>query len=199
MKLNIYTISHPITQLLFNQIQNLSIENNVKYHAFNKMGQFLIYETTRNWMKVYNLKIKTIDRIREYTIHNPNESYVIIANINNDLDLIQEAKYILPNCKISLIDFNKNIDSNYVLQDSNLSYIPKNINQLTKIIIASKNININNLIKVMDYLINIKNIKINQVRIMCIICESDQLITISQEYPQLNIYTTQIRNSQQIG
>ena len=190
MKLNIYTTSHPITQFLSSTVQNTKLQSNIKNHAYKQLGQFLIYETIRNWIKTYKLKIKKINITKEFTILDPKESYIVMINITMDLALIQEARYILPRCSISLIDFNKN--NPCILLDSNFSYIPQHIDPSTKILIVDKHINIEYFVKLMDYLIETKKIKISNIRVICIICEDNKLITISKKYPQLNIYTTQI-------
>ncbi len=113
-----------------------------------------------------------------------------MTTVKMDPALIQEARYILPRCSISLIDFTKN--NQYFLLDSNFSYIPQQINQSTKILIIKDYINTEYFLKLMDFLINIKKIKISQIRVICIICEDSKLIRISKKYPQLSIYTTQI-------
>lgn len=190
MKLNIYTISHPITQLLSSNIQNTNFQSHANKHMWKQLGLLLTYETIRNWIKIYKLKIKQINIIKEFKIFDPKESYIIIANITMDLGLVQETRDLLPRCTISLIDFNKNNSS--CLIDSNFSHIPKKIDLSTKIIIIKKYINVEYLLKLMEYLTNIKRIHINRIRIICIICEDSKLITISRKYPQLNIYTTQI-------
>nr|YP_010728887.1 uracil phosphoribosyltransferase [Lithothamnion corallioides]WEA77111.1 uracil phosphoribosyltransferase [Lithothamnion corallioides] len=193
MKLNIYTTSHPITQFLSSTVQNTKLQSHTKDHAWKQLGQFLIYETIRNWIKIYKLKIKQINMTKKFTILDPKESYIIMTNITMNLALIQEARDILPSCIISLIDFNKNHSS--FLIDSNFSYIPKEIDQSTKILIVKTYINLEYFLQLMEYLINIKKINISHIRLICIICEENKLITISQKYPKLNIYTTQITNN----
>nr|YP_010471022.1 uracil phosphoribosyltransferase or UMP pyrophosphorylase [Synarthrophyton patena]UVF62851.1 uracil phosphoribosyltransferase or UMP pyrophosphorylase [Synarthrophyton patena] len=192
MKLNIYTISHPITQLLSNNIQNTKQEDSIYNQSLNQIGLFLLYETIRDWIKIYKLTVKQIYTTKEFLIHDSKESYIVMTNITINLEIIQKAKYILPNCNISLINFKK--CQNSVFTDLNFSYIPKQIHPLTKIIIISHFINAKHIIKLMDYLTKIKNIKIYQVRLISIICESNKLITISKIYPKLNIYTTKIKN-----
>ncbi len=56
MKLNIYTISHPITQFLSSTVQNTQLQSDIQNHTWKQLGQFLIYETIRNWIK--NLQAK---------------------------------------------------------------------------------------------------------------------------------------------
>lgn len=193
MKLNIYTISHPITQLLYSNIQNRNFQSHTQNYTWKQLGLFLIYETTRNWIKIYKLKIKQINTIKEFKILDPKESYLIIANVTIDLGVVQEARDILPKCTISLIDFNKNNSS--FLIDSNFSYIPEKIDLSTKIIIIKKYIDIEYFFKLMDYLTNVKKINISQIRLICIICEDSKLINISQKYPQLTIFTIQITSN----
>ena len=190
MKLNIYTISHPIIQLLSNNRQNRKLKSQISHIFSKQLGQFLIYETSRDWISIYKLKIKQIDKIKELIINDKKESHIVMTNTTMNLDIIQQAQYILPNCEISLIYFNKDI--NYLLTDLNFSYMPNRISAFTKILIISNYISAKTFIKLMDYLIKNKNINIEQIRLISIICESTQLVKISKKYPKLNIYTTKI-------
>lgn len=192
MKLNIYNISHPIIQLLSSKIQNTRLETYTKHYSLSQLGYFLIYETIRDWVKIYKLKIKQINRIKEIIVPNPNECYIILTNITSSLDLIYKAKDILPNCDISFINFNKKMQSS--CNGSNFSYIPEHITPDTKFIIMNHYLKTDHIIKIVDYLTTIKKININQIRLTSIICENAELVKISKQYPQLSIYTTQIKN-----
>nr|YP_010728759.1 uracil phosphoribosyltransferase [Phymatolithon calcareum]WEA76912.1 uracil phosphoribosyltransferase [Phymatolithon calcareum] len=193
MKLNIYTTSHPIIQVLSNTIQNTNLQSNTKNQTYKQLGLFLIYETIRNWLRIYKLHIKQINIIKEFVIIDPKESYIMMTDINMNLAFIQEVSYILPNCNLSLINFSKTNTTNLI--DSNFSYIPTQINESTKIIVIKKYIDVEYLLKLMDYLINVKQINIKQIRLTCIICEENKLVKISQKYPELRIYTTQVKNN----
>lgn len=193
MKLNIYTVSHPITQFLWSNIQNGNFQSHTENYTWKQLGLFLIYETTRNWIKIYELKIKQIYTIKELKIIDPKESYLVVANITIDIGVVQEARDILPKCNISLIDFNKNNSPSLI--DSNFSYIPEKIDLSTKILIIKKYINIEYFLKLMDYLTKTKKVNTSRIRLICIICEDSKLIKISHKYPQLNIYTVQITSN----
>lgn len=193
MKLNIYTISHPIVQILSNEAQNTNLESNTKNQTYKQLGLFLIYETIRNWLKIYRLQIKQVNFVKEIVVIDPKESYIIMTDINMDLAFIQEASYIVPNCNIGLMNFNKTDTTN--LMDSDFSNTLAQINESTKIIVINKYIDVENLSKLMDYLIIIKKIHTTQIRLTCIICEENKLVKISQKYPELKVYTTQVKDN----
>lgn len=193
MKLNIYTTSHPIIQFLSNTIQNTNLQYNTKNQTYRQLGLFLTYETIRDWLRIYKLHIKQINIIKEFIIIDPKESYIIMTDINMDLAFIQEVSYVLPNCSISLINFSKTNTDN--LTDSNFSYIPTQINEATKIIVIKKYIDVEYLFKLLYYLTNIRRMNIGQIRLTSIVCEENKLVKISQKYPELRIYTTQVKNN----
>ena len=70
MKPNIYTISHPLIQLLSNNRENKQPKSLINHIFSKQLGQFLIYETSRDWIGTYKLKIKQIDKIKEQIINN---------------------------------------------------------------------------------------------------------------------------------
>lgn len=185
MKLNIHIISHPIIQYLSSASKENNIQINIKKQILKQLGLFLSYETIRNWLQTYNLTVQTVNETKNITLINPKESYTIIANKLEDFNLIQELQYLLPKCQFSFIPTNmtKNINS---------LCIKKQINNWTKVIIISYSIELEYVKELLQELIKQK-IKIHQIRLSCINCHTDQLIQLSNIYPSLNIYTTEIK------
>ena len=186
MKLNIHIISHPIIQNLSSLIINQAFPPNINNLILKQLGLLILYETTRNWIKTYQLTIKQINYKKEITIIDPKESFIIISNTLKYLSLIQDIQFILPNSYFKLIeDNNNNVKLNQSLE----------LNHNTKIIMIIYKITLKYILNLLDYFLYKKNIQIHKIRLICIQCETDQLIEISKKHNKLNIYTTQIINN----
>nr|YP_009589083.1 uracil phosphoribosyltransferase or UMP pyrophosphorylase [Corallina ferreyrae]QBL75599.1 uracil phosphoribosyltransferase or UMP pyrophosphorylase [Corallina ferreyrae] len=192
MKLNIHILSHPIIQYLSSITKEKNLQSNIKNHTLRQLGLFLLYETMRNWLTTHKLTIKTINEHKSITIIDTKESYTIITNTNTNLSLIQEIQCLLPKCDINFIPI-KILDSTNI---SNLDQIIEIIHPYQKIIIISYNINTQYILKLMLYLTDIHNVKIQQIRLIAINCTTENLISISKIYPKLNVYTTGIENNE---
>jgi len=181
-------MSHPIIQHLSNTIiekQSKSYNNNTNnYQKLRQLGLLITYETIRNWLKTYKLIIKQIEKEKEVIIIDPKESYLLILNDLKSLSLLQEIQLLIPKIRLELI-YNYDIikkDRNRLIE----------IDSYTKIIMINNKIEVGYVINLLDYLTKYNNIKTKQIRLTCIECETNQLIAISKEYAQMDIYTTKI-------
>ena len=188
MKLYIHKISHPITQYLSSITQDKINISNIHHQLLNQLGSFLIYETVRNWLKIHTITIKQINTIKKTIIIDPNESFIIITNTSKNLSLIQDAQYLLPDCNIELITSENSQITDFSL--NNKLYNPYQVN--TKIIIVTKEIQTKYTIELINHLINQYKIKIEQIRLACINCKTENLQAIGKNHPKLNIFTTNI-------
>lgn len=186
MKLNIHLISHPLIQNLSSITKNKLLPPNITNQALKHLGLFIMYETFRKWIKIYKLTIKQIQSKKEVVIIDPKESYTIVFNDLYYLSMFQEIQLLLP--KINL----RFIESNQISIANNSQSLFQNITLSTKIIIVNYKIDVYYIQHLIDYMINIKNIHINRIYLICIICCTDQLIQLSKQYNNLTIYTTQI-------
>lgn len=186
MKLNIHIISHPIIQNLSSKLTNQTLPLNINNILLKELGLLILYEAIRNWIKTYQLTIPQINYKKETIIINPKESFIIISNTLQYLSLIQDIQLILPNSQLKLIENNQY----YTLQTN----LPE-INYNTKIIIITYQIQLKYTLDLLDYFLHKKNIQIDKIRLICIHCQTDQLIEISKKHNKLNIYTTQIINN----
>nr|QVY58161.1 uracil phosphoribosyltransferase or UMP pyrophosphorylase [Eucheuma denticulatum] len=192
MQLNVYLISHPIIHKLSTQLMYFTKnKNNINAQTYNGLNLFLIYETLRKLVRTKTIYMKNIDYIEETSMFNPQESYLLLTNIENCSDIITYLKNIIP--KLSLIHINLNkkqyINKNY------LSESIINIANNQKIIIMENFLDSNSIIQLIEYLIYNIKIKDNKIKIICITCTNNILEIINNKYPLLEIYTTKIINS----
>lgn len=190
MKLNIYLLSHPLIQNLCNVADESLTQTKINNNTNKLLGLFIIYETIRKWIKVYHLTIKQVRLTKEKVIIDPKESYIIIFNNLNLLSTFQEIQSLLPKINLELIKEDE-INENTICQLIH----PTQKNRLyTKIIIVNYEIDINYVSKLVDLLINQRNISIDQIYLTCIKCKTNQLIELSKSelYKNLAIYTTKI-------
>lgn len=192
MRLNVYLISHPIIQKLSAPIRytiddNSSIEYN--YNTFQQLHILLIYEVLRKWIKSFNVYIQYTDFIKELYVFDSKESYIIMTNLMNCGNILPYINYLLPQVYIQHINLNHkipvSINDNYL--DSEIVKIIKQ----NKIIIMD-NFLTNSIVQLLDYLVMQKEVKVKEIRIICIICTNQVLEKIADQYPLVSIYTTKI-------
>lgn len=185
MKLNIHLMSHPVIQHLSSTIIDKQLNSYNTYQILRQLGLLITYETIRNWLRTYKLTIKQIKQEKEIIIIDPKESYIVIFNNIESLSLLQEMQLLIPKIQLELIYNYDIINKNRLIK----------IDSYTKIIIINNKIEVGYLVNLLDYLTKNNNVKTNQIRLTCIECETNQLIAISKEYAELNIYTTKIINN----
>nr|WCH56222.1 hypothetical protein [Calliblepharis sp.] len=188
MPLNIYIISHPIINKLSTDIIYSEKKDNQLYtHVYNQINFLLIYELLRKWIKIQNLYIKDIDYIKEISIFDPKESYLLFTNLENCCDIINNLKTIIPKLYLIHTYTNENKE-NYIKIHPNFNYDIKN----NKIIIMEKILNNYSIINFIDNLINKYQITSTSIKIICIACNNNILKVINNKYSTLEIYTTKI-------
>jgi len=183
MKLNIHLISHPLIQNLSSMTRNSSSSYNMMNQYFKSLGLLIIYETIRTWTKIHKLTIKTTKKEKELIIIDPKESYTIIFDNLDYVNMFQDIQFILPKLNLKLIE-QKN-DKNYTLFKSSP-------NIYHKILILNYKMDAKFIKDLIENLIHEYNIKLEQIRLTCIECKTDQLILLSKLYNNLTIYTTKI-------
>lgn len=190
MQLNIRLISHPLVEHLSNIANNSSIPKNIKNQATKNLGLFMIYETIREWIRIYKLKIKLITSTKEISIIDPKESFLIIFNDLNSLSMVQDIQLLLPQVSLQFIPKNEiHHIKNYKKLDK-----PKNTNLYKKIIILNQKLDIKYIKSLINALFSKHRLQMQQIHLTCIICKNNELIKLSksEEYKHLKIYTTKI-------
>lgn len=190
MQLNIYIISHPLIQNLSQQIINHTLRKytyNCLTIYYKQIGQLMIYEAIRKWIKNQKIYIKTLNTIKELSILHPKESYIIIADLINSHELVSEIPALLPESNI----IHRSLDKQILLSNED-DIINQIITKKDKIFIIIKFLNSYSIIKLIQDLISKKHVKLNQICIICITCDNKILDKIGSNYPHLNIYTTKI-------
>ena len=183
MKLNIHILSHPLIQNLSNITSNSSYSYNIVNQYFKYLGLFIIYETIRTWTKIHKLTIKTTKHKKDSIIIDPKESYTIIFNNLNYVNMFQEIQSILPKLKLKLVEQNDNNNQKQLkfFQDTK-----------QKILIVHYQMDTSYIKYIINNLHNIYSFKLEQIRIACVECKTSQLIQLGELYSNLTIYTTNI-------
>lgn len=180
MKLNIHLISHPLIQNLSSISSHISSQYSLLNQYLKYLGLFIIYETIRTWTITYKLKIKTNQTKKEFIIIDPKESYTLIFNDLDYVSMLQEIQFILPKMDLKLIKHKNK-------EQLNISY-----NTHHKVLIVNNKMNVTYIKHLIENLKYTYNINLNQIRLACIECTTNQLIKLSERYSNLTIYTTKI-------
>jgi len=182
-------MSHPVIQHLSNIIIDKPFKSYNTYQTLRQLGLLITYETIRDWLTTYKLTIKQTEREKEIILIDPKESYLIILNDLEYLSLLQEIQLLIPKLKLQLI---YNYDT--INKSKNRNKLTE-IDSYTKIIMINNKIEVGYIINLLDYLTKNNNVKTEQIRLTCIECETNQLVAISKEYAQLDIYTAKIKDN----
>nr|WMP11938.1 uracil phosphoribosyltransferase [Laurencia australis]WMP12150.1 uracil phosphoribosyltransferase [Laurencia australis] len=186
MQLNIYSISHPIIQLLSNTTTIKNNNNILSSCHYKNLGLLLMYEILRKYIKIQKVYIKSLYSIKELKLINYDEQYLVLTNISNNYEMISGIKTLIPNIDI--------ININYI----NITNEQKPIEKITKfstktqIFILEEQLQNINVISIIKYLILTYNIPINHINIACIKSEQKILKQLGNAYPEVKVYTTQI-------
>lgn len=183
-------MSHPLIKHLSNVVINNKLEpySNNNYQILRQLGLFITYETLRNWLKTYKLTIKQIKKTQEIIMIDPKELYIIIFNDLQYLSFLQEIQLLIPTIQLKLVY------SDELNQKNKYKNLLEQVNSCTKVIIINYNIELEYVTTLLNYLMNSNKITITQIRLICIKCNTNELICISKQYANLNIYTTKVIN-----
>nr|YP_010951637.1 Uracil phosphoribosyltransferase [Laurencia catarinensis]WMP12576.1 Uracil phosphoribosyltransferase [Laurencia catarinensis] len=186
MQLNIYSISHPIIQLLSNTITVKNKNNILYYYNYKNLGLLLMYEILRKYIKIQNVYIKSLYSTKELKLINYNEKYLILSDISNNYEMISGIKTLIPNIDIININYINIKNEQKTIQDI------EKVNANTQIFILEEQLKNVNVISIIKYLTLMHQIPINHINIACIKSEQKILKQIGSIYPKVKVYTTQI-------
>nr|YP_009773986.1 uracil phosphoribosyltransferase or UMP pyrophosphorylase [Caulacanthus okamurae]QIZ74603.1 uracil phosphoribosyltransferase or UMP pyrophosphorylase [Caulacanthus okamurae] len=193
MQLNVYLISNPIISKLSHQIiYSAEKKNNIYIDIQCQLNLFLIYETLKKWIKIENIYIKNIDHIKKKCIFDTQESHLLLTNIQDCSNIISNIKTILPKLYIVHTCIDEKTKQYININDDYLGKDIINTIKKQKIIIIQTLLNNNSIIQLLNYLTLNHKINVNAIKIICTGCTTNILEMISNEYPSLEIYTTQI-------
>lgn len=188
MKINIHLVSHPSVQSLCSLIDNQKPVWPVKHKELSKLGLFMTYEILRSWTKSYTVTIKQKKYKKEITITDPKESYIIIFSSLKDLSFLRDISEIIPRSRLQLIS-TKEIE-----EDKDFTCLLPKIDLNTKIIIAASKLKSQYIARIMENLV-LQSMQIEQIRLMCIACETNELIKLNQKHKEVKIFTSKITDS----
>nr|YP_009122303.1 uracil phosphoribosyltransferase [Vertebrata lanosa]AJH66061.1 uracil phosphoribosyltransferase [Vertebrata lanosa] len=186
MQLRIYQISHPLVKLVVTRItmQNISKTDIECYYRY--IGFLIMYEIMRKYIEVKNLHIQLINKVKNLHVIDKQKQYLILTNTSKTYHMITDIKSLMPNIEIAHVSY----DNINTIKDciQNLNINPKNIN----IFIIEKTTEDEKIIKLIDYLKNIKEISICNINIANVLSNSIILTKIGEKYPKLKVYTAKI-------
>lgn len=184
MTLNIYTISHPIIQLLANSIINKTQSYHVYENNYKYLGFLFIYEILRKHIITTSLYIPNIYATKHFYLVNPKTKLYILTDLSTNYKMITDIKIIIPNIEIIHIEYTNNETMNNV-EKIITDYLK------IKIFILDEDIKNEKIIKLIEKL-KFNKIPLQNVCITCITCYERILHKLNNIYPKLKIYTTKI-------
>lgn len=187
MKLNIYLISHPVIKILSSS--SILNDNDIYTNQKKHVALLLFYEIMRKNLSFKTIHIKQILDLKTIHLADFYQKNCIITNLSNTYFLISEIKEIIPNLHIintETLSLNYDVTNQIKKILRHDQMIKNNITIFETILIQ------NNILQLIEFLINKLQINIKEINIACLTCSKQALNRISEKYPQLNIYTTNI-------
>nr|YP_009399006.1 uracil phosphoribosyltransferase [Cliftonaea pectinata]ARW68066.1 uracil phosphoribosyltransferase [Cliftonaea pectinata] len=191
MQLNIYTISHPIIELLSNStIYNSRDESNAQFY-YKHIGLFLLYEVLRKQIKIEKIYVKYTYSIKDLCLISPCTKNCILTNLKDTYSMLGDIKILMPSIEIINVKYdNYKLD---IIDKTKLLKLQEKYNNL-KILILENNLKNDTIINLIDNLKNENKILIKDIKIACITSYYEILNKLGKIYPKLVIYTTKIVN-----
>nr|CRF40218.1 Uracil phosphoribosyltransferase [Laurencia snackeyi] len=186
MQLNIYSISHPIIQLLSNTTTVKNKNHILSSYYYKNLGLLLMYEILRKYIKIQNVYIKSLYSIKELKLINYDEQYLVFTDISSNYEMLSGIKTLIPNIDIININYTNIKNENKRIKE--LETIRIN----TQIFILEEQLKNINVISIIKYLTLVYKIPINNINIACIKSEQRILKQLGNIYPEVKVYTTQI-------
>nr|YP_009394445.1 uracil phosphoribosyltransferase [Leptosiphonia brodiei]ARW63007.1 uracil phosphoribosyltransferase [Leptosiphonia brodiei] len=187
MKLKIYKISHPLIKLMLTRMETEYLSAIDKKYYERYIGFFVIYEILRKYMIIKNLHIQLLEGSKKIETIDIRTKYIILTNLSDTYSMISEIKFITSNVHIIHTEYEDiNKIKNY------LERIGK-IDNNSYIFIIEKTTKNYKIINLIDYLKNTSHIALSKISIGNILSDSTILKKIGEQYPELKVYTTQIK------
>lgn len=186
MKLNIYQISHPAVRIMVTYIEESRMNKVIHKHYYKYLGLLLIYEMLRRYIKTTQIYIKLLDEIKNLSMTNTKEKYVLFTNISYTYNMLTDIEIIFPHLTIININY-KNPETIY----SSTKNLKIDLNNANVFILEkfTESIEVLNLLK---YLRSREDVLSERINIACITSNNEILEKIGREYPQLKMYTVKI-------
>nr|YP_009391748.1 uracil phosphoribosyltransferase [Laurenciella marilzae]ARW59892.1 uracil phosphoribosyltransferase [Laurenciella marilzae] len=186
MQLKIYSISHPIIQILSNITTTEKKNPIISYCHYKNLGLLLMYEILRKYVKVQTIYIKLLYSTKQLKLTDYNDRYLVITDLSNNYEIISNVKTLIPNIEIVNISYINTIDK------KNLTKHREAINEHTQIFILEEQLENIKIIDLITYLTSTQKIPIDNINLVCVKSKQTILKQIGNIYPNVKVYTTQI-------
>nr|ALL97298.1 hypothetical protein [Pyropia endiviifolia] len=180
MQLQINIASHPLIQHWAGILENNDNPGTILRTACSELGKWITYEIMREWLVTETLDLKTSTTIN---LINSHYKYIIVIIMPYGFILAEGARALLPTANITIIN-GDNIINNF----------PNQLNSFTKVLILDLFLNEAIITPVLKNLIS-KGAILNNIKIACLECGTNQLNQLGHNWSELEVYTTKVNNA----
>nr|YP_010337213.1 uracil phosphoribosyltransferase [Pseudoerythrocladia kornmannii]QUE28293.1 hypothetical protein [Pseudoerythrocladia kornmannii]UNJ16798.1 uracil phosphoribosyltransferase [Pseudoerythrocladia kornmannii] len=195
MQLKIYIPRHPLVTHLANLIQSVDMPPNFIKNSVVELSYWMFYEAVKDWLSVINVELNFVEQSNESQLIDPEVNLYAIPIFKSGLLMTEGITKLLSNIKLFYISFQLENDFHSISsEDLNyFSLIPKKSKFLIfdSVVFASDKI-----LSILSAMAS-KGIDFDTVRIVFILCTSNVLQDIAEQYPNLTIYSACVKEVQE--
>lgn len=198
MQLKIYVPKHPIIEHLINLIQSLDIPPTLVRNSVTELAYWLCYEAMKNWITLKDVPSRNLDGTLVTQLINSEETFLALPLIKSGLLMSESVRKLSSNIQFFHVNFcTQDKASSFKVTDEDMSAF-NNFCDYSKFLILDSIVLSSDKILALLSLMEAKNVDLNSVRIIFILCTSNVLQDIGKVYPNLTIYTSCVKENSDI-
>nr|YP_010337724.1 uracil phosphoribosyltransferase [Sahlingia subintegra]UNJ17309.1 uracil phosphoribosyltransferase [Sahlingia subintegra] len=194
MQLKIYVPKHPIIEHLINLIQSLDIPPTLVRNSVTELAYWLCYEAMKNWITLKDVPSRNLDGTLMTQLINSEETFLALPLIKSGLVMSESVRKLSSNIQFFHVNFCAQGEaSSFKVTEEDMSAFNNFCNYSKFLILDSIVLSSDKILSLLS-LMKDKNVDLNSVRIIFILCTPNVLQDIGKIYPNLVIYTSCVKD-----
>ncbi|MEL6441525.1 MAG: uracil phosphoribosyltransferase [Cyanobacteria bacterium J06621_8] len=187
LQLRVYVPEHPLIKHWLSVARDADTPSVIFKKALAELGRWLAYEATRNWLPTIETTVQTPLTQCSGTYVNPQVPMGIVPILRAGLVLVEEVQQVLPLAAVYHLGLARNESS--LEASCYLNKLPAQFDPTTRIVILEPMLATGGSIMMAMKEITSRGISPQFIRIISIVAAPPALKQLSENYPELEIYT----------
>lgn len=187
LQLRVYVPEHPLIKHWLAVARDVNTPSVLFKSAMTELGRWLSYEAVRNWLPMIEGKVQTPITECDATFVNPQVPVAVVPILRAGLALLDGAHNILPVASIYHLGLVRNESTLEV--SCYLNKLPESMLPETRVLILEPMLATGGSIMMAMKEISSRGVAPENIRIVSIVAAPPALQKLSENYPQLQIYT----------
>ena len=187
LQLRVYVPEHPLIKHWLAVARDVDTPSVLFKSAMTELGRWLSYEAVRTWLPMMEAKVQTPLSQCDATFVNPEVPVAVVPILRAGLALLDGAQNILPVSSIYHLGLVRNEST--LEASCYLNKLPKQMQPETRVLILEPMLATGGSIMRAMQEISSRGVAPENIRIVSIVAAPPALQKLSENYPQLQIYT----------